>query len=227
MDKDWIRATTASGIAVTDTPAPSRVEANASRTPAGDHGPVPRSGSRRNRAGRIASAAMMGAQRNHHPGRFRIRGTAANTRAVRRIAIAFWYRSPRMADLAVSIVCAVRKDLLHGDTCRLGRRDQYFRPSLPTAPGFIAPSPSNRGEDFIALVADAIVVPEVRVETRPALTTLVPTLDRILGPFEPGKITLIDSGSDFVFHLTTLLAVRAVMEGHEVVFLDGGNSVDL
>ena len=54
----------------------------------------------------------------------------------------------------------------------------------------------------------------------------MPTLDRILGPFEVGKITLIDSGSDFVFHLTTLLSVRAVMEGHEVVFLDGGNSVD-
>ena len=82
------------------------------------------------------------------------------------------------------------------------------------------------GRISIALAAEAIVVPEVRVETRPALTTLVPTLDRILGPFEAGKITLIDSGSDFVFHLTTLLSVRAVMEGHEVVFLDGGNSVD-
>ncbi len=79
---------------------------------------------------------------------------------------------------------------------------------------------------ILALAAEAIVVPEVRVETRPALTTLVPTLDRILGSFEAGKITLIDSGSDFVFHLTTLLSVRAVMEGHEVVFLDGGNSVD-
>ncbi len=54
----------------------------------------------------------------------------------------------------------------------------------------------------------------------------MPTLDRIVGPFEAGKITLIDSGSDFVFHLTTLLCVRAVMEGHEVVFLDGGNSVN-
>ncbi|HEY6148396.1 MAG TPA: hypothetical protein VIZ69_11880, partial [Thermoanaerobaculia bacterium] len=82
------------------------------------------------------------------------------------------------------------------------------------------------GRISIALAAEAIVVPEVRVETRPALTTLVPTLDRILGSFEAGKITLIDSGSDFVFHLTTLLSVRAVMEGHEVVFLDGGNSVD-
>src|SRR3989454_10716987 len=78
----------------------------------------------------------------------------------------------------------------------------------------------------MALAAEAIVVPEVRVETRPALTTLVPTLDRILGAFEAGKITLIDSGSGFVYHLTTLLSVRAGMEGHAVVFLDGGNSVD-
>src|SRR5437867_13411389 len=69
-------------------------------------------------------------------------------------------------------------------------------------------------------------VPELRAISRPALTTSVPTLDRLLGSFDAGKVTLIDSGSDFVFHLTTLLCVRAVMEGHEVVFLDGGNSVD-
>src|SRR6266487_2523797 len=98
---------------------------------------------------------------------------------------------------------------------------------LPAAPDFISPSPSNpRGGFAIALAAQTIVVPEARVAARPALTTLVPTLDRILGPFERGKITLVDSGSNFVFHLTTLLCVRAVMEGHEVVFLDGGNSVD-
>src|SRR5438132_12207477 len=71
-----------------------------------------------------------------------------------------------------------------------------------------------------------VPVPELRAISRPALTTSVPTLDRILGSFDASKITLIDSGSDFVFHLTTLLSVRAVMEGHEVVFLDGGNSVD-
>jgi len=39
-------------------------------------------------------------------------------------------------------------------------------------------------------------------------------------------VTLVDSGSDFVFRLTTLLTVRAVMEGADVVFVDGGNSVD-
>ena len=110
-----------------------------------------------------------------------------------------------------------------------GRRVPYFRPPLPSASDFIPPSSSNRGEDSIALVvepATVSVAPELRAITRPALTTSVPTLDRILGPFDAGKVTLIDSSSDFVFHLTTLLAVRAVMEGHEVVFLDGGNSVD-
>ncbi len=71
-----------------------------------------------------------------------------------------------------------------------------------------------------------LLEPEVRLETRRALTTSVPTLDRLLGSFEAGKVTLIDSGSDFVFHLTTLLCVRAVMEGGSVVFVDGGNSVD-
>src|SRR2546428_13094704 len=84
----------------------------------------------------------------------------------------------------------------------------------------------SEGKISIALAAETIVVPEGRVETRPGLTTLVPTLDRNLGPFEPGKITLLDSGSDFVVHLTNLLSVRAGMEGHQAVFLDGGQSVD-
>ena len=105
----------------------------------------------------------------------------------------------------------------------------YFRSPLPSAFDFIPPSPSNRGEDSIALVVEPALVqpvPELRAISRPALTTSVPTLDRILGSFDAGKVTLIDSGSDFVFHLTTLLCVRAVMESHDVVFLDGGNSVD-
>ncbi len=78
----------------------------------------------------------------------------------------------------------------------------------------------------MALITEYPPALETRVDARKALTTSVPTLDRILGAFEPGKVTLIDSGSDFVFHLTTLLCVRAVMEGQDVVFVDGGNSVD-
>src|SRR5712692_800219 len=109
---------------------------------------------------------------------------------------------------------------------RLRQTGRALSPTSPPPPTLYRHLHRIAGRIPIALAAEAIVVPEVRVETRPALTTLVPTLDRILGPFEAGKITLIDSGSDFVFHLTTLLSVRAVMEGHEVVFLDGGNSVD-
>jgi len=78
----------------------------------------------------------------------------------------------------------------------------------------------------MVLITETLAAPEIRLETRKALTTSVPTLDRLLGSFETGKVTLIDSGSDFVFHLTTLLCVRAVMEGGSVVFVDGGNSVD-
>jgi len=110
-------------------------------------------------------------------------------------------------------------------SARVGRTFTH----LPSDPEFIPPSSSNHGEDSIALVVEPPIVqevPQLRTIPWPALTTSVPTLDRILGPFEAGKITLIDSGSDFVFHLTTLLCVRAVMEGREVVFLDGGNSVD-
>ncbi len=78
----------------------------------------------------------------------------------------------------------------------------------------------------MALLTTYPPVLETRVEPKAALTTSVPTLDRLLGSFEAGNVTLIDSGSDFVFHLTTLLCVRAVMEGGSVVFVDGGNSVD-
>jgi hypothetical protein len=83
--------------------------------------------------------------------------------------------------------------------------------------------------ESIALISETLidpVVPEVRAEPRRALTTTVPILDRLLGPFEAGRLALIDSGSDFVFRLTTLLCVRAVLEGDAVVFVDGGNSID-
>src|SRR5207247_9693567 len=135
---------------------------------------------------------------------------------------AFCYRSPRIRP-----PLDISRRRLHR-TCSAAIRPPHFHPPLPPASDFIPPSPSNRGEDSIALVIEPamVPVPELRAISRPALTTSVPTLDRTLGSFDAGKVTLIDSGSDFVFHLTTLLCVRAVMEGHEVVFLDGGNSVD-
>ncbi len=62
---------------------------------------------------------------------------------------------------------------------------------------------------------------------RPALTTGLPLLDRMLGEFEPSRLTFVDSGSDFAFQLQTLLCVRCVAElDADVVFVDGGNSID-
>ena len=59
------------------------------------------------------------------------------------------------------------------------------------------------------------------------LSTGVPTLDRILGRFRSGEVTLIDSGSTFVHQLESLLCVRNVLEhDRDVVFLDGGNAVN-
>src|SRR5436309_6398026 len=110
--------------------------------------------------------------------------------------------APRACRLLSRIVGAVRKDLLRGDTCI--SLTITLSPTSPPPRTLYRHLHRFAGRISIALAAEAIVVPEVRVETRPALTTLVPTLDRILGPLEAGKITLIDSGSDFVFHLTTL-----------------------
>ncbi len=77
-----------------------------------------------------------------------------------------------------------------------------------------------------AVHAEALPQELVQVPERRLLTTSIPVLDRLLGGFEGGRVTLIDSGSDYVFHLMSLLCVRAVMEGSEVVFVDGGNTID-
>jgi len=69
-----------------------------------------------------------------------------------------------------------------------------------------------------------ISVPDL---VRPALTTGLPVLDKYLGPFESPRLTLVDSGSDFAFQLQTLLCVRCVSDlDADVVFVDGGNTVD-
>jgi hypothetical protein len=53
----------------------------------------------------------------------------------------------------------------------------------------------------------------------------LPQLDALTGGFEPGKVAFIESSSRFIFPLTTLMAFRGALEGN-VVFVDGGNSVD-
>ena len=77
----------------------------------------------------------------------------------------------------------------------------------------------------MATTTALVTVPETVV--RPALATGIPVLDRLLGGFEASRLAFVDSGSDFVFQLQTLLCVRSVAElDADVVFVDGGNSVD-
>jgi len=71
------------------------------------------------------------------------------------------------------------------------------------------------------------LVPLREIVPRPSLATGLPVLDRMLGAFDASRMTFVDSGSDFVFQLQTLLCVRCVAElDADVVFVDGGNSVD-
>jgi hypothetical protein len=78
----------------------------------------------------------------------------------------------------------------------------------------------------MATATALVPVPEV-ILRGPVLTTGLPVLDGLLGPFEASRLALVDSGSDFVFQLQSLLCVRCVAElDSDVVFVDGGNSVD-
>jgi hypothetical protein len=77
-----------------------------------------------------------------------------------------------------------------------------------------------------ALVLD-VATSERAQATRRTLATSVPALDRILGGFPAGQVTLLDSGSDFVYHLLSLLCVQNVLAfDGATVFVDGGNSID-
>jgi hypothetical protein len=78
----------------------------------------------------------------------------------------------------------------------------------------------------IAQTDESQLHPEAPFElaVRPPLRS-IPAIDTLTGGFEPGKVTLIDSSSRFVFQLASLLCVRAALDG-PVVFVDGGNSID-
>lgn len=55
----------------------------------------------------------------------------------------------------------------------------------------------------------------------------LPPLDEFIGGFEASQIALLDSSSGFVFDLTTMLCAQAVNAFHEeLIFVDGGNSID-
>jgi len=78
----------------------------------------------------------------------------------------------------------------------------------------------------MATATALVPVPEVILRS-PVLTTGLPVLDGLLGPFDASRLAFLDSGSDFVLRIQTLLCVRAVAElDADVVFVDGGNSVD-
>ena len=66
---------------------------------------------------------------------------------------------------------------------------------------------------------------ESAIGSSSAILYSIPQLDALTGGFEPGKVAFIESSSRFIFPLTTLMAFRGALEG-EVVFVDGGNSVD-
>ncbi len=67
---------------------------------------------------------------------------------------------------------------------------------------------------------------EVRVSP-PRLYTSNKVLDNLLMGFEPSKITFLNSGSAFVHELVFLLSVRHILDfDREVVFVDGGNSIN-
>jgi len=68
-----------------------------------------------------------------------------------------------------------------------------------------------------------VMEPEVRI-----LYTGVPRIDSFSGGFQSSKITLVDSDHPFSFDMVSMLCVGAINSlFSNVVFVDGGNSIDL
>ena len=89
--------------------------------------------------------------------------------------------------------------------------DQYMEAGLPSS------------EAVSAYVPDEVA--QVRPERR--LGTSVRALDDFVGGFPSSKVTLIDSSDRLVLDIVHLLCVNQVLEeGREVVWVDGGNSVN-
>jgi len=67
----------------------------------------------------------------------------------------------------------------------------------------------------------------VDVTERPTLRLPVRMLDRFLGGFRPGTVTLLDSAHPYVSEIVGMLCVQAVGAlGGDVLYIDGGNSFD-
>lgn len=66
-----------------------------------------------------------------------------------------------------------------------------------------------------------------RARRERALDTSIAALDEFIGGFRSSKVTLIDSSDRLLFDLVHLLCVNQVTdEGREVVWVDGGNSIN-
>ena len=60
------------------------------------------------------------------------------------------------------------------------------------------------------------------------LNTGVPRIDSFLDGFQSSTITLIDSNHSFAFKIVSMLCVRAIkLFSKDVVYVDGGNSIEL
>jgi hypothetical protein len=83
--------------------------------------------------------------------------------------------------------------------------------------------PSTRPEMIGELVQQIVSEPGVRI-----LDTGIPRIDTFSGGFHSSNITLIESDHPFAFDIVSMLCVRAVTDlKGTVVFVDGGNSIDL
>ena len=84
--------------------------------------------------------------------------------------------------------------------------------------------PSSKQQMLVEIpFQQTVMEPEVRI-----LYTGVPRIDSFLGGFQSSKITLVDSDHPFSFDMVSTLCVGAIKDFFgNVVFVDGGNSIDL
>lgn len=67
---------------------------------------------------------------------------------------------------------------------------------------------------------------ELLPEVKSVFSSLKP-IDNFIGPFQSSEIAFMDSASKFLYDFTAMLCVQAIKQfDREVVFLDGGNSVN-
>lgn len=84
--------------------------------------------------------------------------------------------------------------------------------------------PSSKQQMLVEIPSrQTVMEPKVRI-----LYTGVPRIDSFSGGFQSSKITLIDSEHPFSFDMISMLCVGAIKDFFgNVVFVDGGNSIDL